>query len=345
MAIYQGNKKVSFNTSIIQGIKRDETFTVYTSLEDLNTRKNISVSLVNGEDNTQTLIDVLNEKEYFIDWFSNTAATNKFGIDTTIYGSRINKLVITKTSTDAIVEAHMDSGAILNRTYIGGILSEWFFARRNDVSLVTNSQTFKITIQKNNPAWYGYAKFLYMYGNTLSEVSIGILTTGVSYRIVSGSDNIESVTYTFDDAKNPTIGIKFKLKVYGTQTVTVPIEFGTISSFTSEEFTGDTAATKAENDSLCAKVVEINLADEALQYQQAGYSRISLASYIPASANITRIEGYYIPPAGTSYGTKMPVIVADSGAGKIWFQDGNWTFSAVGSETATGSGIVKLYYV
>ena len=41
----------------------------------------------------------------------------------------------------------------------------------------------------------------------------------------------------------------------------------------------------------------------------------------------------------------MPVIVADSGAGKIWFNDGNWTFSAVGSETATGSGIVRLYYV
>lgn len=350
----------------------DETLAVYTSVEDLNTRKGLTINLVNGEDNTQTLIDALVSKECFVDWFSNSVSTNRFGIITNTYGDKINKLTITKLSSDATVEAYMNSGAILNRTYVNGTLSDWYsvghrltdgytddgtisvIGEKEDSSgiyqngvlpetigltrdimtwgngyyrishgvnltntpaglqagrlehfnikrwgndhnpntqtygerfsvwysvdgniytrvtasgatagtyvkdtgwrtitqdkktLVTNSQNFKISITKNNAAWYGFLKFEYMHGSRLSEIVIGILTSGISYGFVQGGDIIDSITYTMDGA-NINLGVNFKTKVYGTQSVEMPSEFGVINSFTKDEFTGDATATRVQD--------------------------------------------------------------------------------------------------
>lgn len=113
--------------------------------------------------------------------------------------------------------------------------------QKNLKGLVSNSQNFKIDITKNNASWYGMFTFNFVYGTTPCEITVAI-TTDVYYTITKGQDVVSSITYTQDGA-NYIIGIDLTAKVYGTQVVEMPVEFGTINSLTAEQFTGNTTAT------------------------------------------------------------------------------------------------------
>ena len=224
-------------------ISRSEVLRTYTTISDLNTRKGTSVTLVAGEDNTIAIIEALDAKEQFIEWFNNSgASTDRFGIDNTKYGKRINELKIVKmTSTDASAIAVMDSGVVLSRVYTNSTLGEWCVKKENATGLVSNAQNFKIDLTKNNPSWYGFFTFSFMYGVTPCEITVSI-TTDVYYTITKGQNLVSAITYTQSGA-NYIIGIDLTAKMYGTQVVEMPSEFGTINSLTAEQFTGDTSAT------------------------------------------------------------------------------------------------------
>lgn len=223
-------------------ISRSEVLRTYTTISDLNTRKGTSVTLVAGEDNTIAIIEALDAKEQFIEWFNNGgASTDRFGIDNTKYGKRINELKIVKmTSTDASAIAVMDSGVVLSRVYTNSTLGEWCVKKENTTGLISNAQSFKIDLTKNNPSWYGFFTFSFSYGATPCEITVSI-TTDVYYTITKGQNVVSAITYTQDGA-NYTFGIDFTTKIYGTQVVEIPTEFGVVNSFTAETYAGDTTA-------------------------------------------------------------------------------------------------------
>lgn len=344
-----------------------ETLVTYVSIEDLNARKGTSISFVAGEDNTHKIIDALEPREQFIDWFGNSTTANRFGIDTKTYGTRINELRVVKVAVDSIVTAIMSSGAVLSRVHTGGTLGDWTstghtltdgyaddgtisitgqnednsgmygngvlpetlgFTRdvmtwdngiyrishgvdltntpdglqagrlehfnlkrwgsnhnphnqtwaermsiwygsngniytrlqtsgatagvlttdtgwrcitQNTKGLVTNAQNFKIDLTKNNAYWYGMFTFSFVYGTTPCEITVTI-TDKVYYTITKGQNVVSAITYTQDGA-NYTIGIDLTAKIYGTQVVEMPTEFGVVNSFTAETYAGNTTAT------------------------------------------------------------------------------------------------------
>ena len=242
---YIGMCSESIGDTLTTGIDRkyvNTGLTTYVSISDLNTRKGLSISLVANEDNTQKIIDALDVKEQFIEWFNNGgASTDRFGIDNTKYGKRINELKIVKmTSTDASAIAVMDSGVVLSRVYTNSTLGEWCVKKENTTGLISNAQSFKIDLTKNNPSWYGFFTFSFSYGATPCEITVSI-TTDVYYTITKGQNVVSAITYTRDGA-NYIIGIDFIAKMYGTQVVEMPSEFGTINSLTAETYAGDTTA-------------------------------------------------------------------------------------------------------
>ena len=112
--------------------------------------------------------------------------------------------------------------------------------QKNTKGLVTNAQNFKIDLTKNNAYWYGMFTFNFVYGTTPCEITVTI-TDKVYYTITKGQNLVSAITYTQDGAKY-TIGIDLTAKVYGTQVVDMPSEFGTINSLTAETFAGTTTA-------------------------------------------------------------------------------------------------------
>lgn len=56
----------------------------YGSIADLQRAKGVTITLVNGEDNTQKILDNLSEGEIFSDYFSNSTANSRFGIDSSL---------------------------------------------------------------------------------------------------------------------------------------------------------------------------------------------------------------------------------------------------------------------
>ena len=132
-----------------------------------------------------------------------------------------------------------------NRRYFGrqsgGQFAGWTQAT-NARGLVSNAQNFKLDLTKNNPSWYGFVKLEYLYGNNLCEICIGISST-LSYTVTKGKNLIDKITYTINGA-NIVIGIDFISKVYGTQVIEMPSEFGVVNSLTAETFTGDTVASQ-----------------------------------------------------------------------------------------------------
>ena len=131
-----------------------------------------------------------------------------------------------------------------NRRYFGtqasGKFAGWTQAT-NARGLVSNAQNFKLDLTKNNAAWYGMFTFNFVYGTTPCEITVTI-TDKVYYTITKGQNLVSAITYTQDGA-NYQIGIDFIAKMYGTQVIDMPSEFGTINSLTAEQFTGDTSAT------------------------------------------------------------------------------------------------------
>lgn len=343
----------------------DGIMNTYISISDLNTRKGTSISLIANEDNTQQIIDALDVREQFVEWFGNS--NDRFGINPKTYGDRINELRIIKTTeTNAIITAIMNSGAVLSRLYTGGALGDWTstghilndgytddgtisitgssedstgmygngvlpetigFSRdamtwangcyrisnmtdlvglpdnlqlgrlehfnlkrwkgnhnphtkdwaermsvfysdngniytrlqisgatagvittdtgwrcvtQNTKGLVTNAQNFKIDITKRNASWYGMFTFNFTYGYMPCEINF-VITDKVYYTITKGQNVVSAITYTQNGA-NYIIGIDFTTKMYGTQVVDMPSEFGTINSLTAETFAGATTA-------------------------------------------------------------------------------------------------------
>ena len=106
--------------------------------------------------------------------------------------------------------------------------------------LVSNAQNFKIDITKNNAYWYGMFTFSFVYGSTPCEITVTIIDK-VYYTITKGQNVVSAITYTQNDA-NYTIGIDFTTKIYGTQVVEMPTEFGVVNSFTAETYAGNTTA-------------------------------------------------------------------------------------------------------
>lgn len=117
----------------------------------------------------------------------------------------------------------------------------WRCIAQNTKALVTNAQNFKLDITKNNSAWFGFFTFSFMYGTTLCEISFTI-SDKVYYTITKGQNVVSAITYTQSGA-NYQIGIDFTTKIYGTQVVEMPSEFGTINSLTDESYAGTTNAT------------------------------------------------------------------------------------------------------
>lgn len=127
--------------------------------------------------------------------------------------------------------------------------------------LVTNAQNFKIDITKNNAYWYGMFTFSFAYGIPC-EISV-VITDKVYYTITKGQNVVGAITYTQDGA-NYTFGIDFTAKIYGTQVVEMPTEFGVINSLTAESFAGDTDATFKGYDGITyTTLAELGLASSA----------------------------------------------------------------------------------
>ena len=106
------------------------TKSIYNSVAELNNAKGTSIELVNGEDNTQKIVDALSTGEQFVSFYHNNANQNRFGIDVS-YGSLIHELRITKcldadlTANYATVTAFMNTGCVMSRIYYKTYSTAW----------------------------------------------------------------------------------------------------------------------------------------------------------------------------------------------------------------------------
>ena len=107
-----------------------ETKSIYNSVAELNRAKGTSIELVNGEDNTQKIVDALSTGEQFVSFYHNNANQNRFGIDVS-YGSLIHELRITKcldadlTANYATVTAFMNTGCVMSRIFYKTYSTAW----------------------------------------------------------------------------------------------------------------------------------------------------------------------------------------------------------------------------
>ena len=107
-----------------------ETKSIYNSVAELNKAKGTSIELINGEDNTQKIVDALSVGEQFISLYHNNANQNRFGIDVS-YGNLINEIRITKcldadlTANYATVTAFMNTGVTMSRIYYKTYSTDW----------------------------------------------------------------------------------------------------------------------------------------------------------------------------------------------------------------------------
>ena len=168
-----------------------------------------------------------------------------------------------------------------NRRYFGtqasGKFAGWTQAT-NTRGLISNAQNFKIDLTKNNLAWYGMFTFNFVYGTTPCEITVAI-TDKVYYTITKGLNLVSALTYTQDGA-NYTIGIDLTAKVYGTQVVDMPREFGVVNSLTAEKFEGATSAIlKGFNFRTYTQLSEMGLdssvtLNDVIQWLSAGQSAL-----------------------------------------------------------------------
>jgi hypothetical protein len=99
-------------------------YKTYGGIGELNSAKGTSINLESNVDNTQKIIDALGAREEFVEWYGNY--NNRFGLNSVIYGNRINYLRIAKiTNTNAIILAATSSGIVASRTYADGTLGDW----------------------------------------------------------------------------------------------------------------------------------------------------------------------------------------------------------------------------
>lgn len=110
--------------------KEVTTKSIYNSVAELNKAKGTSIELVNGEDNTQKIVDALSTGEQFVSFYHNNANQNRFGIDAS-YGNLIHEIRITKcldadlTANYATVTAFMNTGCVMSRIYYKTYSTAW----------------------------------------------------------------------------------------------------------------------------------------------------------------------------------------------------------------------------
>ena len=120
------------------------TKSIYNSIAELNKAKGTSISLVNGEDNTQKIVDALSVGEQFVSFYHNNANQNRFGIDVS-YGNLIHEIRITKcldadlTANYATVTAFMNTGCVMSRIYYKTYSTDWSSTKDYVESLLANS--------------------------------------------------------------------------------------------------------------------------------------------------------------------------------------------------------------
>ena len=156
----------------------------------------------------------------------------------------VGHIELTQAEYDALSDEEKMNGKEY-RTYDTGHIYKLGIEYGKDIQLsqyglVSNAQNFKIDLTKNNPYWYGFFTFSFMYGTTPCEITVSIVND-VYYTITKGQNLVSAITYTQDGA-DYTIGIDLTATVYGTQVIEMPIEFGIVNSFTAEQSTGDTSA-------------------------------------------------------------------------------------------------------
>lgn len=133
LVVFEKNTGLIYYEGVSYGVQLDEETLdkahvgrTYYSIEDLKkARPDLDLELVTGQDNTMRIVDALNPRELFIDWFGNTTDRSRFGIPDW-YGDRINQLMIFKQSDNrAEVTATMNKGIILTRFINGSNIEEW----------------------------------------------------------------------------------------------------------------------------------------------------------------------------------------------------------------------------
>ena len=173
----------------------DGIMNTYISIGDLNTRKGLSISLVANEDNTQQIIDALDVREQFVEWFGNS--NDRFGINPKTYGDRINELRIIKTTeTNAIITAIMNSGAVLSRLYTDGALGDWTSTGHILADGYMDDGTICITGENEDssgmygngvlPETLGFSRDAMTWANGLYRISHGVDLVGLPENLQSG---------------------------------------------------------------------------------------------------------------------------------------------------------------
>ena len=206
---------------------------------------------------TATIQDVMDKVAVGDSVMIRTDAFNNNNWQTQCNGIQYGYLKIEKTMNN-LSNIELQEVVAPNRRYFGtqasGKFAGWTQAT-NTRGLVANAQNFKIDLTKNNAYWYGMFTFSFVYGTAPCEITVTI-TDNVYYTITQGQNLVSALTYTQDGA-NYTIGIDLTAKVYGTQVIDIPSEFGTINSLTAEQFVGDTTAISKGQD--CNEIIYTSL--------------------------------------------------------------------------------------
>lgn len=212
--------------------------------------------IVGEEESDYNFYDLTNLEDSLTSIFNDMKIKSEFNIKNHNFGFDLNKdgdMETLKVNSyklqkdfagNGILTVELEDGRILTSTRPNGRYPSWsnwnIVATTDSKALVTNAQNFKLDITKNNSVWYGMFTFNFVYGTTPCEITVAI-TDKVYYTITKGQNVVSAITYTQDGA-NYTFGIDFTAKIYGTQVVEMPTEFGVVNSFTAETFAGDTTA-------------------------------------------------------------------------------------------------------
>ena len=94
---------------------------------------------------------------------------------------------------------------------------------------VTNNTVFSFRFEKAKPEYYGFLEFNFVYNSMPCTICI-IIDSSVKYIVTKGYDIVDSITYKLGDDKfTYTFTITLKNKIYGTQSLTVPRNFGQVT--------------------------------------------------------------------------------------------------------------------
>ena len=326
------------------GWKQIATKSTYNSIAELNKAKGTSITLVNGEDNTQKIVDALSTGEQFVSFYHNNANQNRFGIDTG-YGSLINEIRIVKcldadlTSSYATVTAFMNTGCVMSRIYYKTYSTDWC-VNGTITELSQLGLTASATIQ-----------------DVMDKMSVGqhcILNTSR----FDDKTQVGNIEYGKVEIRRLSSGmwslwledvLHGNVVAHGTCSAS---KFAGWQYLASKDYV-DNAVSNSGNtfNGKEVKSITIDLSASAFQVKGTSLYKIALDNYISANTNVIKVEGYYVPPtdANSTYKDKRYIVhISDSDrAGGIRYYDGSWTTCVCQSESGSkkGSGYAKIYYI